>query len=66
MQNWTSEGCVTVVGENGIVSCSCNHLTNFAVLVVSALSMPKGGRESYSILLTRLVYITAANVLILG
>ena len=41
MQNWTSEGCVTVVGEKGIVSCSCNHLTNFAVLVVSALSVPK-------------------------
>ena len=35
LQDWTSEGCATNVSEDGIVTCSCNHLTNFAVLVVS-------------------------------
>ena len=34
-QDWTPSGCTTIVGEDGIVTCSCNHLTNFAVLVVS-------------------------------
>ena len=34
-QDWTPNGCTTIVGEDGIVTCSCNHLTNFAVLVVS-------------------------------
>jgi hypothetical protein len=35
LQDWTTEGCITNnVGENGIVTCSCNHLTNFAILVV--------------------------------
>ena len=31
---WTPQGCTTSVGKNGVVICSCNHLTNFAVLVV--------------------------------
>lgn len=35
IQDWTPNGCTTIVGEGGIVTCSCNHLTNFAVLVVS-------------------------------
>ena len=34
-QDWTPNGCTTIVGEDNIVTCSCNHLTNFAVLVVS-------------------------------
>ena len=34
--NWTTEGCNTIVDESGrLVTCVCNHLTNFAVLVVS-------------------------------
>ena len=35
--DWNSEGCTITeaVGPNGIVTCQCNHLTNFAVLVVS-------------------------------
>lgn len=38
LQNWTTEGCTANVNRiNGTVTCSCNHLTNFAVLVVSAL-----------------------------
>ena len=36
LQDWTTEGCTINVTqlEEGIVTCSCNHLTNFAVLVV--------------------------------
>ena len=34
--NWTSEGCRAVdsEGEGNKVTCHCNHLTNFAILVV--------------------------------
>lgn len=35
--NWTSEGCVTVNVSNDVVTCQCNHLTNFAILVVSSV-----------------------------
>ena len=35
---WTTEGCSLLPPEDGddegVVRCSCNHLTNFAVLVV--------------------------------
>ena len=34
LQDWITDGCTTLVGEDGIVTCNCNHLTNFAVLVV--------------------------------
>ena len=35
--DWNREGCTIAeaVGADGIVTCQCNHLTNFAVLVVS-------------------------------
>ena len=34
--NWTTEGCNTTLDrESGVVVCMCNHLTNFATLVVS-------------------------------
>jgi hypothetical protein len=38
LQNWTTEGCTIDVTqlEEGIVTCECNHLTNFAILVVSS------------------------------
>ena len=42
LSDWTRRGCTTSVGGNGAVTCICNHLTNFAVLVVS--------RYSYSLL----------------
>ena len=36
--NWSTFGCnltsVEEEGETGIATCSCNHLTNFAILVV--------------------------------
>ncbi len=37
--NWTSNGCMVVEMNNstGEIKCSCNHLTNFAVLVVCCL-----------------------------
>ena len=34
LQDWTPEGCTTNVSIDGVVTCSCDHLTNFAVLVV--------------------------------
>ena len=38
---WTTEGCETDLAEvdEGVVTCNCNHLTNFAVLVVSIPSV---------------------------
>ena len=35
LRAWITEGCTTITGEDGIVTCDCNHLTNFAVLVVN-------------------------------
>ena len=35
---WTTEGCQTAVNGD-VVTCTCNHLTNFAILVVS-ISFP--------------------------
>ena len=36
LQSWSRRGCNTVTGESGTtVTCTCNHLTNFAVLVVT-------------------------------
>ena len=34
---WTTDGCVTDLAEvnESVVTCHCNHLTNFAILVVS-------------------------------
>ena len=34
LQGWTTEGCITIVGDDGVITCNCSHLTNFAVLVV--------------------------------
>ena len=34
LQDWTQRGCVTSVGQDGIVTCICDHLTNFCMLVV--------------------------------
>lgn len=34
--NWTSEGCTVDGNADGVVSCACNHLTNFGILVVSS------------------------------
>ena len=34
LQDWTPRGCNTSVGSEGIITCICSHLTNFAMLVV--------------------------------
>ena len=39
--DWTISGCTTEVDQNGTVTCSCNHLTNFAALVVSTIKIIK-------------------------
>ena len=35
--NWSAEGCAArnVNNRTGVITCDCNHLTNFAILVVS-------------------------------
>ena len=36
--SWTSDGCtITQIEQDGRVICSCDHLGNFALLVVSFL-----------------------------
>jgi len=39
--NWTDNGCMLTSTDNdsGVFVCSCNHLTNFAVLVVSCIQL---------------------------
>ncbi len=32
--DWSSEGCEYKEFQNNIVTCDCNHATNFAVLMV--------------------------------
>lgn len=32
--NWTSDGCQLAQINGSVVTCRCNHLTNFASLVV--------------------------------
>ena len=34
LRDWITEGCTTIVGEDRAIMCKCNHLTNFAILVV--------------------------------
>ena len=34
LQDWITDDCTTLVGEDGSVTCNCNNLTNFAVFVV--------------------------------
>ena len=36
---WVTDGCTTIHTEDGdLVTCECDHLTNFASLVVCALA----------------------------
>lgn len=46
LQQWMNDGCITSVGLGGIITCRCNHLTNFAVLVV---------------IICKIVYVIATN-----
>ena len=36
--DWTTEGCETIGLVDRVVTCQCDHLTNFAILVVSNYS----------------------------
>ena len=39
MLEWTAEGCETNWDINGsVVTCNCNHLTNFAILVSTSMA----------------------------
>ncbi|TRY67266.1 hypothetical protein TCAL_03292 [Tigriopus californicus] len=31
--NWSNDGCQTIQNSDGVTTCSCNHLTNFAVIL---------------------------------
>ena len=31
--DWSSDGCTTASVNGDIVTCSCNHLTHFAILL---------------------------------
>ena len=35
--NWTTDGCELTGIDGNVVICQCNHLTNFAVLVVGKI-----------------------------
>lgn len=37
--NWSTEGCTRVASSDGVVTCQCTHLTNFAVLIVSSIQI---------------------------
>ena len=45
---WSSEGCRTVSEESGdtVTTCQCDHLTNFALLMVSAAVFVLSGLSS--------------------
>ena len=38
--NWTTDGCELTGNENGVITCACDHLTNFAILVVCSNRKP--------------------------
>lgn len=39
LRDWTTFGCTrNGTNQDGVVTCNCNHLTNFALLVVSELA----------------------------
>ncbi|XP_048590196.1 adhesion G-protein coupled receptor G1-like [Nematostella vectensis] len=31
--SWSTDGCTAVSSDNHVTTCSCNHLTNFAILM---------------------------------
>ena len=32
--NWNTYGCILSVSKNSIYTCTCNHTTEFAILIV--------------------------------
>ena len=37
--NWTTDGCAFIEIDGNVVTCRCNHLTNFGVLVVCKIQL---------------------------
>ena len=38
---WSTKGCIKTEVKDGLVVCECNHLTNFAILLVSIVLLIK-------------------------
>ena len=60
LRDWIPNGCTTIVGQDGVVTCSCNHLTNFAVLVVGY------NEYSYACMRGKVTALCTLNVLLLS
>lgn len=35
ISNWSTDGCEKIKEDNTTITCQCDHLTNFAILMVS-------------------------------
>ena len=35
--DWSSDGCYVTTSNSTVVICECNHLTSFAILLVSII-----------------------------
>ncbi|XP_040285793.1 adhesion G protein-coupled receptor F5-like [Bufo bufo] len=51
-QYWRSNGCITIDASDGVVKCSCNHLTSFSILM--------GGTDNNDTFLAIITYIGVA------
>lgn len=52
--NWTRSGCDTrMTDDPSVTRCECNHLTNFAVLVVSCMQV-SGVDSKHSMIISRM------------
>ena len=49
--NWSTEGCRTIIVDSisDLVMCECDHLTNFASLVVSFITLQYNRKPLYSL-----------------
>ncbi|XP_039638413.1 adhesion G protein-coupled receptor F4-like [Perca fluviatilis] len=59
---WDDEGCTFVSDINNIVTCSCNHLTSFSILM--ATDIPRDLREALDIITYIGVGISLASLVI--
>ncbi|XP_053300843.1 adhesion G protein-coupled receptor F5 isoform X1 [Pleuronectes platessa] len=59
---WDDEGCKFVSDRNNIVTCSCNHLTSFSILM--ATDIPPSIREALDIITYVGVGISMASLVI--
>ncbi|XP_054474132.1 adhesion G protein-coupled receptor F5-like [Anoplopoma fimbria] len=59
---WDDEGCTFVSDINNTVTCSCNHLTSFSILM--ATNIPQGLRDALDIITYVGVGISLASLVI--